>query len=48
MKDTASHNKLVPEYEIGRMTDIVYSVEGGMEDWVYAAGWENQVFLLIK
>lgn len=32
------------------MTDTVYSVKGGMEDWVYGVGWENQVFykLFIK
>ncbi len=23
------------------MTDVVYSVNGGLEDWIYAAGWEN-------
>ena len=28
---------------VGSMTDQVYSVEGGMEDWVYGVGWENQV-----
>lgn len=30
-------------YPHGPMNDIVYGVEGGMEDWGYAASWENQV-----
>lgn len=25
------------------MTNLVYAVEGGMEDWAYAAGWENKL-----
>jgi len=25
------------------MYDIVYSVNGGLEDWSYAAGWENNI-----
>jgi hypothetical protein len=25
------------------MTDVVYPIDGGMEDFVYAAGWENLV-----
>ena len=25
------------------MTDIVYEVKGGLEDWSYAAGWENSI-----
>ena len=28
-------------YTIGPITDVVYGVEGGMEDWAYAVGWEN-------
>ncbi len=28
-------------YPFGAMTDMVYDVNGGMEDWMYAAGWEN-------
>ncbi|DBA01003.1 TPA: hypothetical protein N0F65_006264 [Lagenidium giganteum] len=31
-------------YPAGTMNDIVYGVEGGMEDWAYAASWENEVF----
>jgi hypothetical protein len=23
------------------MTDLVYAVNGGYEDWAYAAGWEE-------
>lgn len=30
-------------YPHGPMNDIVYGVKGGMEDWGYAASWENQV-----
>ncbi|GAB9467912.1 hypothetical protein Gpo141_00005242 [Globisporangium polare] len=28
-------------YPSGAMNDIVYAVNGGMEDWAYAASWEN-------
>ncbi|TMW65360.1 hypothetical protein Poli38472_008002 [Pythium oligandrum] len=28
-------------YPDGPMNDIVYAVNGGMEDWAYAASWEN-------
>ncbi|TYZ61698.1 hypothetical protein PybrP1_005710 [[Pythium] brassicae (nom. inval.)] len=28
-------------YPSGPMNDIVYAVNGGMEDWAYAASWEN-------
>lgn len=28
-------------YPTGTMNDIVYGVTGGMEDWAYAASWEN-------
>ena len=31
----------MPLYKTGPITDIVYGVEGGMEDWAYGAGWEN-------
>ncbi len=41
LKDTASSNSFLPEYRTGTMTNTVYSVEGGMEDWVYGVGWEN-------
>ncbi|KAJ0397069.1 hypothetical protein P43SY_005300 [Pythium insidiosum] len=29
-------------YPFGAMNDVVYGVSGGMEDWAYAASWENQ------
>ncbi|GLD97563.1 hypothetical protein PINS_up006253 [Pythium insidiosum] len=29
-------------YPVGTMNDVVYGVSGGMEDWAYAASWENQ------
>lgn len=29
------------QYPTGTMNDIVYGVTGGMEDWAYAASWEN-------
>ncbi|CAK0846670.1 unnamed protein product [Prorocentrum cordatum] len=28
-------------YPLGRINDMVYPVNGGMEDWSYAAGWET-------
>lgn len=28
-------------YPLGRINDMVYPVDGGMEDWSYAAGWEE-------
>ncbi|EGZ04509.1 hypothetical protein PHYSODRAFT_536296 [Phytophthora sojae] len=29
-------------YPDGTMNDVVYPVDGGMEDWGYAASWENE------
>ncbi|ETV92799.1 hypothetical protein, variant 2 [Aphanomyces invadans] len=29
-------------YPTGTMNDVVYGVYGGMEDWAYAASWENE------
>ncbi|DAZ93873.1 TPA: hypothetical protein N0F65_008139 [Lagenidium giganteum] len=29
-------------YDSGPMNDVVYAVNGGMEDWGYAASWENE------
>ncbi|KAF4653649.1 hypothetical protein FOL47_010413 [Perkinsus chesapeaki] len=29
-------------YPMGTMTDTVYAVDGGMEDWAYGAGFEEQ------
>lgn len=31
-------------YPTGTMNDIVYGVTGGMEDWAYAASWENEFY----
>ncbi|KAF4323401.1 hypothetical protein BBO99_00003149 [Phytophthora kernoviae] len=31
-------------YPVGTMNDVVYGVTGGMEDWGYAASWENQFY----
>ena len=30
-------------YPTGRLNDLVYPVNGGMEDWAYAAGWEDGI-----
>lgn len=34
-------NYSLAELKIGPMTDTVYEVKGGMEDWAYAAAWEK-------
>lgn len=28
---------------VGRINTLIYPVEGGMEDWMYAAGWDKSV-----
>ena len=33
----------INRYSQGTMTDVVYWVNGGLEDWSYAAGWENTI-----
>ena len=33
----------IADISYGAMTDTVYEVDGGMEDWAYAASWENDV-----
>ena len=33
--------KGIQEYQLGSITDTVYAVNGGMEDWGYAAGWDT-------
>jgi len=43
LKDTAGAYSGMKMYNTGPISDVVYAVEGGMEDWAYAAGWENQV-----
>ena len=30
-------------YPYGRINSMVYPVTGGMEDWAYAASWENEI-----
>ena len=30
-----------PMYPVGTINQIVYPVQGGMEDWMYAAGWDG-------
>lgn len=35
-------SKYIRDYVLGDMTTTVYPVRGGMEDWGYAAGWDNQ------
>lgn len=27
---------------MGDMTGVVYPVKGGLEDWAYGAGWDNE------
>lgn len=29
-------------YPVGKMNSIVYPVDGGLEDWVYASGWDTK------
>lgn len=31
----------IQPYNIGTMTDVVYSVNGGLEDWIYSASWDT-------
>eukprot|EP01042_Synura_sphagnicola_P000199 gene199-201_t len=28
-------------YPVGKMNSVVYPVDGGLEDWAYAAGWDS-------
>jgi hypothetical protein len=32
---------VVPLATVGRINTLIYPVEGGMEDWLYAAGWDK-------
>jgi len=34
-------SKQVEKYLKGTMNEVVYPVNGGLEDWAYAGGWEN-------
>jgi len=31
------------KYDLGKMGDIIYAVQGGLEDWAYAASWANNL-----
>jgi len=31
------------KYKVGTMTDAIYAVQGGMEDWAYGASWEKRI-----
>jgi hypothetical protein len=37
-KDLAGYT--INPYVVGDMTSTVYAVNGGLEDWAYAAGWD--------
>ena len=37
-----SSGALVDNYVLGDMTETVYPVGGGLEDWAYAAGWDRE------
>jgi len=39
--DLSAHN--IGKYNLGKMTDTVYAVKGGLEDWAYAAGWTQEL-----
>eukprot|EP01035_Chromulina_nebulosa_P040268 gene40268-54454_t len=41
MKAFGGQFKKEKPYPIGRMNSMVYPVDGGMEDWLYAAGWDS-------
>ena len=41
MKVYAGHFDGVGDYPVGRINSLVYPVDGGMEDWLYAAGWDK-------
>lgn len=35
----------VNTYNIGTMTKVVYPVDGGLEDWIYGASWDNRTLI---
>jgi hypothetical protein len=41
MKVYAGHFSGAGDYPVGRINSLVYPVDGGMEDWLYAAGWDK-------
>lgn len=43
-----SSNRDSQKYPYGKMNTVIYPVDGGLEDWVYASGWDlstNQIKL---
>ena len=34
-------SKGIDKYSKGTMNEVVYPVNGGLEDWAYGGGWEN-------
>ena len=44
MKGFAGSNKKlnIEEYNIGTMSEVVYDVNGGFEDWAYGASWDTK------
>lgn len=32
-----------PTYQYGKINDLLYAVNGGMEDWAYAASWDSSL-----
>ena len=38
---TYSNKQYLYDHSVGRMNSMVYPVDGGMEDWLYAAGWDS-------
>lgn len=45
LKHAAGSNKnlYISPYNVGRITDIVYPVRGGYEDWSYAGAWDKLI-----
>lgn len=43
LKNTAGNYAGIKKYNTGAITDVVYGVEGGMEDWGYGVGFENDL-----
>lgn len=41
MRDFAGKFNGEPLYPVGTMNSLVYPVDGGLEDWAYAAGWDT-------
>lgn len=43
-----SSTRRTPYYEANSMNDIVYPVNGGMEDWAYASSWDTSAVTACK